>query len=256
MKSFVLLLVAGGVVGCGGTTTSNGPGDGAINGTVDLAMGGGLPDLAAAGGGDMAVAPPVTLTGKVYSGGGNNNPPVMGATVTLVGTSTKATTAADGSYSLMVPGGAIVYLNVAAATFQTTEVGQVVPQGGGAAEDIQVVPTANVQMVVGMLNPPLTLDPAKGVVVVNFKTSDTNGGYGVTLSASHGNSFDPNGSTYTNTTLGGHMGGSLVFPNVVAGGTTTLTLAAPQGKTCSLTQAIKDWRVDANVFLFVSAACQ
>jgi hypothetical protein len=100
----------------------------------------------------------------------------------------------------------------------------------------------------------LMVDPTKGDVVLNFQTQDTTNGYSATLSAAHGMTFVvPQGApTYSNTTA---PSSPLIFPNVVAG-TTTITPSAPPGKSCVITPAITDWRIDPNVFTFVDAVCQ
>ena len=235
-------LVCAFAIGCGGS--SGGGGGGGTDG------GGGS-------GGDMAVGSAVAVQGSVVGGGQGmtSSPPIAGATVTIVGTSTSTTTAADGSFSLMASGGASIFLSVTLANYQTSEAGFVVPAGGGTVPEITLLANAEVQGVTAVLNPPLTLDTSKGVVVVKFKDQTQTAGYGATLSASHGMSFDPQTQTYAMKTSGGQNDAALVFPNVVAG-TTTVTASAPAGKTCTPAQAITNWRVDPNVFTWVVFDCQ
>jgi Carboxypeptidase regulatory-like domain len=225
-----------------------------------LACGGSTPnnngDGGGPGGGDLAMGPPVTISGRVVdnSGGGGNAIPIGGANVTVAGTSTSATTAADGSYSLSVPAGAIVFIRVDAASYQSAEIGLIVPAVGGQVDKLELVPLAVVQQATQSLNPMIAVDPSKGDVIVSFNSMDTSNGYSATLSAAHGSSFSVGGGTamYSSTTTGQH---ALVFPNVDPG-TTTVSVSGPAGKTCNVRQAITNWRVDPNVFTNVEVDCQ
>ena len=220
---------------------------------------------AAAGGGGSAggggAGQSVTVSGTVTSASGNSTA-LAGATITVVGSSTTTTTAADGTFSLSASAGANLFLNVSLSTYETCEFGLVVSASGNTGVALQLLPTATVQGAIGSLTPALTLDPTKGVVIVQLHSNNGNStdmstvaGYGVTLGASHGSSFDPDAGGYaTTTSVGNNSGGVLVFPNVVTG-TTTVTVTAPTGHACTAQQAITSWRVDANVFSFVDYDC-
>jgi hypothetical protein len=67
--------------------------------------------------------------------------------------------------------------------------------------------------------------------------------------------FDPDSGMYATTTPAGHNQQALVFPNATTG-TTTVTATPATGKTCTPDQAITNWRVDANVFTFLTFNCQ
>jgi hypothetical protein len=220
----------------GGDGGNNG-GDGSINPGADLTM-----------------TPPVTITGKVTDTNNGMSMPIANATVSVVGTSTTTTSATDGSFALTVAAGATIFLRSDAASYQSSQRGIVVPAGGGAIGKLEMVSLTQVQQATQGLNPMLALDPTKGDVILNFQTQDTANGYSATLSAAHDMTFTvPQGAPmYSNTTT---RDSPLIFPNVVAG-TTTIAPSAPAGKSCALTPAITDWRIDGNVFTFVDAVCQ
>ena len=252
---------SGGGGGTGGTGGGGTGGTGGGGGTGGTGGGGGTGGTGGSGGGGgMAMGPPVTITGAVVAagGGGGGNPPVAGVTVTLVGTTTTATTDAMGNYSMMVPSGGPIFLQMAKTGYQTSEFGYVVPAAGGTVPTPNFLTNATVMQAMSSLNPAMTLDTSKGDVILQFKDSTMTAGYGATLSAAHDNTWVPgnNGgsSMYSNTTLGGQSQQPLIFPNTVAG-TTTITVTTPSGKTCTPDQAITNWRVDPNVFTWVIYTC-
>jgi hypothetical protein len=225
---------------------------------------GGGQDGGGGGNMDLAGVPLVAVTGMVRSETGGGGPAVSGATVEVMGASpaNKTTTAADGSYSLMVAAGSTAFLRASASGYKSDMKAIIVPSTGGTL-DIKILVQAKFDQVKTALN--LNPDPAKGFVNLNFNVPSTDlaGGYGATLSAAHDSSFafDMNGKpTFSNMTLpqsagSGMQNNALIYPNVVAG-TTTITLNPPSGKTCTLRQAIANWRVDPDTFMEVEADCQ
>jgi hypothetical protein len=215
------------------------------------------------GGGDMSAAdlggggggPQVAVTGSVVVGGGSNDTPLAGATVTVAGSNSTTMSAADGKYTVMAAAGSTIFLVASSDSYMSAEVGYVVPAAGGSAPRIPLLANALVAGAISGLQPPLTLDPAKGLVDITFHAADSAGGYGATLSAAHGDSFSPQGGGYVTTTPSGQSDGDLVFPNVVAG-TTTIMPNAPLYKSCTAQQAITQWRVDPNTITYVDYTCQ
>jgi hypothetical protein len=260
MRSVALVLCAL-TIGCGSGSGGGGGGSGGGGGGGAAGSGGGGGGgggTGGSGGGGGSGGAMVTVTGKVINSGNNGTDmPIDGATVTISGTQTSTTTAADGTYSLMAASGSTIFLTVSKATYQSSQVGYVVPSTGGAVADITLLLTAEISMVTGALSPPLTVDPAKGDVLVQFHDQSQTAGYSATLSASHGMPFTPEGQTpmYTTTTTGGHDNQTLVYPNVTTG-TTTVTVTPASGKTCTPAQAIANWRVDPNVFTWIDYNCQ
>jgi hypothetical protein len=200
----------------------------------------------------------VAISGHVSGLGANTTPqPIAGATVQILGASpaNETTTAADGSYTLMVPAGATLFVGASASTYVSGSSGVVVPITGGNAE-FQLIPSTLFNNVAGRLSPPLSADPTKGDVVIAFNNTNNAGGYGAIINANHGMTFTLLAGTnpmYSSTTVPGGDS-TLVFPNTDAG-STPIALVAPPGKSCTMRQAITSWRVDPGYVLIVQADC-
>lgn len=237
----VLLAVAACAIGCGG----GGGGKGADGG----------------GGGDLSSnGAQVPVTGVLTSSGnGGGSTPISGATVAIAGTSTSTTSAADGSFTLMAAAGSTIFVTASLSGYVSSEWGFVVTGSGGEIANTELLSSAEVMSVTSGLSPALTIDKTKGVVVVQFHDGGSTGtaGYSASLSASHGNPFSPDSSTYTSTTPGGgsDTDNPIVFPNVVTG-TTTVMVTPASGKTCTPEGTILDWRVDPATFTWVRYNCQ
>ncbi|HWE29479.1 MAG TPA: hypothetical protein VHB97_15825 [Polyangia bacterium] len=244
-----------GGTGGGGTGGTGGGGTGGTGGGGTGGGGGGGTGGSGGGGGGT----PVSITGTIQSsgGGGSTKMPIAGVTVTITGTTTSTTTAADGTYTLMASAGSTIFLTASLTNYQASQIGFVVPAAGGAVPTFQLLTNAQVAAATAGLSPPLTLDTSKGDVIVQFVDQSMTPGYSATISASHGMEFDPSTSpsTYATTTSGNGSEQPLVFPNAVTG-TTTITVTPATGKTCTPAVAITNWRVDANVFTFLSYNCQ
>jgi hypothetical protein len=157
----------------------------------------------------------------------------------------------------MAAAGSTIFVTGSLANYQTSEWGFVVPSTGGALPKTELLSKADVAGAISPLSPSLTLDAAKGVVIVQFKGTGPTAGYSATLSAGHGSAFSPDNGMYTTTTpgTGTDSDNPLVYPNVVTG-TTTVMITPATGKTCTASQAITNWRVDANTFTWVVYNCQ
>jgi hypothetical protein len=214
-------------------------------------------DLGGLGNSDLLGAPMVAIGGHLTaaSNGTGSNPPLSGATIQIMGASPAitTTTAADGSWTLMVPQGATVFVGATASSYQGGQVGLLVPTGGTTSVDFQMISTMILNQVAMGLSPMVTVDSTKGLVAIDFKGVMGAPGFSATLGANHGNAFAPNAMTYTNTTPGGQDGNTLVFPNVDTG-TTTVTLTAPTGHSCTALP-LTSYRVDPGYFTFLSPQC-
>ncbi|HEV8320301.1 MAG TPA: carboxypeptidase-like regulatory domain-containing protein [Myxococcota bacterium] len=228
---------------------------GGCGGRVSADAGGGGSDAASDGGGATDAGAPAPVSGTITERGSVPTAPIGGAAVSIVDAlpANTTTTAADGTYTLLVAPGTTVYVRAEAAGVATAQKGLVVPTGG-ATVDLALVPQVAVNAVAAQLG--ITIDPARGEMIVEFATSSTAGGLGATLSAVHDPSFafDAAGTaTTTDTTLpNGEQ--ALFYPNVTAG-TTTVLLAAPAGTACAPRNPLPEWRVDPLVFTDVDADC-
>lgn len=249
MRQLALCLMVG-LLGCGNSGSQ-----------MDAA--GPQPDLGGSAQ-DLAGAKLIAVNGVVLAVGGTPMP-VSGATVSVVGASpaVQTTSAMDGTFTLMLAAGSTVFLRASSATYVDSEVGWVVPTMAVVVPDggmpsivhITLIPTATLRGSGTMLNPGLTFDATKGIVVVGFNDMSKLGGYGATISASHGMSFITLNNTpqYSATTVAGGDS-SVVFPNVAVG-TTTVSVTMPSGKNCTADQAITNYLVDPNTFTTIGYQC-
>ena len=238
---WVLCLVLAMSFGCGGDDSQPRRDGGLTDG------GGGAADEGSADAG------PATLSGEVVDRSGAAPVPVEAAAVSLAGRSGGQTTAADGLYSFTLPVGQEVFLRAEKATYFPKELGVIVP-AGGAMRELELVPRASVARTATALS--ATLDPAKGIVIVRFAGTATDGGYGATLSAGHDPpfTFGVGAAPTVSPTLLMNGGRNLLFFNVTAG-TTMVGLTAPAGKTCVTHEAITRYRVDADTILDLDVDC-
>jgi hypothetical protein len=255
MNAATILTVFVLFVGCSSTGTggAGGAGGGGGNGGGGVGNGGNGGGGGGAGGSGGSGGQEVAINGVVRRVDlGAIVRPLGGASVSIAGDTAATTSAADGSYSLMAMAGSTVFLVVRADRYQATELGYVVPNGGGILP--AMVLFAN-QLVsddysVGHITP----NPARGTVFVNVNVTDTKGGETVSLSAMNDGPFIPAVST-GGTVPSGSSTANIMFPNVVPG-STTVTLTAPAGKSCATDQAITDWRVEAGVLTNIDVTCK
>lgn len=267
LAAFALFALFAAIAAC---SSSEGPGEGQDAGTsADAAL---APDAGAArdaGGSADAGAPkdagsgpdasgPVVITGSVKSLTASQAEPLSGAKVEIVGANPAitTTTGTDGTYSLTVAPGTY-FVRASKQGMVSTQVG-VVTSTSTAVTELGLLSTLATGLIAGQLR--ISLDPAKGIVVVGFDTSDTGGGYSATLSAQPGSSFALPSSGWPpeqrNTTLpGGQSANALFFLNVPPG-TTTVSFGAPNNHSCREQLPIGTYRVDANVATAIGATCQ
>jgi hypothetical protein len=207
---------------------------------------------------DFAGTQTVTVSGTVST---RVQPMVNGVPIAVMGASpvNQTTTDITGMYRLKLPASAIAFIAAEPGSpsgYMSTEEGIVTP--GTTVVNFMLTSTAAYQQTAAFLSPPFTVDSAKGVVIATFDgAGGTNGGYGATLSSSHGMSFTNIGNvggnpTYSSTSAQGNN--ILVFPNVAVG-TTTVAAVPPMGKTCTPSQAITNYRVDAGTITIVRFSC-
>lgn len=199
----------------------------------------------------------VVITGVVSSlASSGKSTPLAAATVEIVGASpAKATTSnADGGYSLsVVPG--TYFVRASKQSKISAQLG-VVTSVSTVVDDLGLLGTAAATVMA--LQAGQSIDKKKGILAVSFETSDTGGGYGVTLggSTTHGTpiALDARGSpTASETTLKDAYSALIVLN--VSPGATTVTLAAPPGHECTASPPMTEFRFDADVVTAIIAKC-
>lgn len=193
-----------------------------------------------------------TVSGHIVDDTGSSTMPVAGATVTGGGKST--TSAADGSYTLVLTSGSNVFIKATASSYVGGLIGLTVPAGGTTQADIHMVPTALVNAVATALG--TTYDNTKGIVDVHFE-STTTAGFGASISATSVGSFtfDTAGNPTPGTATLSTNNAEVIFIGVTPG-TTTATVTAPSGHTCTpFFSGITDWQVDADTLTSIPYAC-
>jgi hypothetical protein len=176
---------------------------------------------------------------------------LSGATVEVVGASpaNATTTAGDGTYSLTVVAGSTIYVRASATDYLPMQTPIVVDPAGG---ELDLSPPSNATVMGALSQLGLTLDTAKGVVILGFET--TTGSITATLGAAHDPSFNcgsGDSCTSESTTPAGTDDQQLIFPNTVAGTTTVV----PSAGCAAEVPGITNWRVDADTITQIDFAC-
>jgi hypothetical protein len=221
------------------------------------------PPVAAAPGEQRALAAPVgplalaapAAPGVISDVGASGSTPLAGATVQVLGASpaNMTTSAANGTYTLMIASGTTVFIRADASAHVSAQSGLVVPGTAVSGFDLGMPSTTLFGVLAGILS--YTVDAAKGVVIVFFQGNGLgNDAFGATLSAAHDPPFTIHNSAPSRSTTA-NAGDPLGFPNTVAG-TTTVTAVPPSGRTCTPAQAITDHRVDPGIITIVNFNCQ
>ena len=132
---------------------------------------------------------PATVSGTVRGSDGDTDILLVGATVEEVGTSNSAVTASGGVFTITVDAGEPVFLRADAAGYYPSQGGVIAPVAGATDFQINLPSDAQVAGVSGALG--VTLDPAKGILGVDFAGAftTTQGGFTVTLSAATDGAF-------------------------------------------------------------------
>lgn len=194
------------------------------------------------------------ISGDVFSVTTGGDQVLAGATVEAVG-GPSTTSAADGTWTLLLASNASATLRASATGHWGTELAMVVPPGGiqdlgmGLPQDSLV---AALGAVLG-----LTPDDTKGLVAVDFLTATTAGGFAVTLSAANDGSFtfDSAGNPVISGSTLPNGDPVLIFVNVDPG-TTTMTVTSSGGQTCANPFGVTTHPVDAKTVTQAPFFCQ
>jgi hypothetical protein len=232
----------GGGLGSGGTGgTGGGNGGSGGSGGSGSSDGGGGPQVALRG-----IAQGLTYGAMVHL--------LSGANISLADAPASTTTAgADGSFTLMAPASSTIFIVVSAAGYQTTQFGYVVPASATTLPTFTLYasPLVSDDYTVGHITP----NPGKGTVFVNLTVKNNKSSETVSISAMNDGPYVP-GSSPGGTVGVGQNYANVMFPNVAPRNTTLTVTATPSATSCTPTQPITDWRVDAGLLTSIDVTCQ
>lgn len=245
MRGYAQLFLSFGLifslVGCGDSTSSSGgsggtAGSGGTSGTM------------------------VTVTGKVTAASLDDGPglAVANATVAVVGTSNTATTDPDGNFSVMAPVGTAMFLTTTPGEPNWGSLfAEIVPAGGFAGLDIEVIPDALVDGVGLALGLDMPIDPAEGLVAVVFDEDTTEGGEAAAIDSLAGGSFvfDADDDPVVGTVLIENGGSEVIFFNVDLTNSVTATATGAASQPCSYEFPDATYSVRAKVLTEIDVIC-
>jgi hypothetical protein len=214
---------------------------------------GGATDAGADGGADATTVETGVVTGTVRTAQLAGEPTAAaGVAIVVEGTDDPIITDAQGFYSLEAPVGLTRLLATKAehwGAIYTLEHTTAV----SAENDFEVVPNTVVATVDGLIED--SIDPAKGIVLINFATANEGGGEIANVPGAQGSfTFDSEGAPAegNNTQAGGDP--FLLFYGVPVGAATVTVTGASGVNTCTLDHT-GSWPILAATFTLVSATC-
>jgi len=207
----------------------------------------GCGDSGSSGGGGSSTA---TVSGTVYSAVLEGEPTeLVGATVAVVG-GQSTTSVAGGAFSLEAPVGTAMFLTTAPNAWGELLTAEV-PAGGEDMAEAEVIPDALVAEIGTALGEPI--DPAKGMVNVEFDSEVAMGGESANITANYGFSFvfNADGEPELGRTLiaGGET--FVIFANVDITADVAPSATGPNSETCSLAFPSTAFPSQAKVFTVV-----
>ena len=246
MRKYAWLVLSMGLtaslVGCGSDSGSNGSG-----GTAGSGGSAGSGGTAGTGGGSGTA----TVSGIAYSASlEGESTPLEGATVSVVG-GASTTSGANGAFSLEAPVGTSFFLTTAPNAWGELVVGDVPAEGSNMAE-AEVIPDTLVAAVSAALME--TIDPAKGMVTVEFDAETAAGGESADLGSNYGFAFvfDADGNPELGTVLEAGADPIIIFANVDV---TSNVMPSVSGGGCQLDFPGVTYPSQAKVFTVVDASC-
>jgi hypothetical protein len=197
----------------------------------------------------------VSVSGVVTAAAFDGDPPpVEGATVTVVGSSSTATTDAQGNFSVMAPIGTVMFLTTAAGHWGE-QLAQNVPSEGRNDLELQVRPDAFVAAIAAALQ--ITHDASKGLVSVNFDAATAMGGEAAAISANREISFVFNADDEPvegNTLIAGGDS-EVTFMNTDVANSVIATAVNPSSQPCPLEFPTASYSVQAKVLTEIGVVC-
>jgi hypothetical protein len=101
----------------------------------------------------------------------------------------------------------------------------------------------------------ITPNPGKGTVFVSLTVKNNKSSETVSIGAMSDGPYIP-GSSSGGTVGIGQTYANVMFPNVAPGNTTLMVTTTTGGTSCTPTQAITNWRVDAGLLTSIDVTCQ
>jgi hypothetical protein len=197
----------------------------------------------------------VSVSGVVTAASFDGDPtPVQGATVVVLGTSSTATTDAQGNFSLMAPTGTVMFLTTAAGHWGG-QLAESVPSEGRADLELEVLPDALVAKLGDALQ--IVVDPSKGLVSVSFDEATTVGGESAAISENSEISFVFNAAdepTEGHTLIAGGDS-EVTFMNTDVVNSVTATAVNPSSQPCPPEFPAATYSVQAKVLTEIDVVC-
>lgn len=194
-----------------------------------------------------------TVSGIVYSAVLEGvSTPVAGATVQVVG-GQSTTSDASGAFSLEAPLGTAMFLTTAPNAWGELFTADV-PAGGEDMAEPEVIPDTLVAAIGAALGE--TIDPAKGIVSVEFDSDVADGGETADLAGTYGFAFvfDAAGDPAPGNTLEAGGDTIVIFANVELSADVGPSATGPGSETCSLAFPTTAFPSQAKVFTVVDVA--
>lgn len=235
---FLSIGLTAGLVGCGDSGTNGSGGSAGTGGT------------AGTGGGSATV----TVSGTVYSAVlEGESIPLEGATVQVVGGGSVAS-GPQGQFTIAAPVGTVMFLTTAPDSWGELQTGEVPEQGADGAE-VEVVPDALVAAVAGALMQ--TIDPAKGIVAVEFDADTAVGGESADLGSNYGFSivFDADGNPGIGNELEAGADPIIIFANVDLTSDVMPSATGAGGGGCAAGLPGVSYPAQAKVFTVIDVDC-
>ena len=195
-----------------------------------------------------------TVSGTVYVASLDDvSTPLEGATVSVVG-GASTTSGPNGEFTLEAPVGITRFLTTAPDAWGELETADV-PAEGAAGAEAEVVPDTLVAAVAGALMQ--TIDPAKGIVAIEFDVDTAVGGESADLGSDYGFAFvfDADGNPEIGTDLAAGADPIVIFANVDITSDVMPSAEGAGGTACALDISGATYPSQAKVFTVVEVVC-
>jgi hypothetical protein len=248
MRRFAWLLMSIGLtvsaVGCGDSSSNGSGGSSGSGGTA------GTGGSAGTGGGNGTAS----VSGTVYRASLDGESTTLeGATVSVVG-GESTTSGASGEFTLEAPVGITMFLTTAPDSWGELQTGDV-PTGGATGAEVEVVPDSLVAAVAAALSE--TIDPAKGIVTVDFDGDFAAGGESADLGVDYGFAlvFDADGNPELGNELAARADPIIIFANVDITSDVMPSASRSGVGDCTISYEGTSYPSQAKVFTVVEASC-